>query len=131
MINQTTVFQLEADRIDETLKGQRQHLRATPGDRVLELQIEAAEARVRILRRDHKDHVTREQEREAAEAQREQDARAELEAKLMASYIAASPGTTAAEATAALPDLCHRHQLAQLDAQADALALAKRRIGRL
>ncbi len=131
MTNQTTVFQLEADRLDETLKEQRQHLRANPSDRVLELQIEAAEERVRILRRDHKDHVTREQQREAAEAQREQDARTELEAKLMSDYRAAAPGTTAAEATAALPELLHRRRLAQLDAQADALALAKRRIGRL
>ena len=70
----------------------------------------------------------REQMARHATAQREQDARAELEARLMCEYVDSAPGTTAAEATAALPDLLHRHRLLQLDAQADALALAKRRI---
>ncbi len=131
MSSQTTVFQLEADRIDETLKEQRQHLRANPGDRALELQIEAAEERVGMLRRDHKQHVTREQQREAAAVAREQDARTELEAKLKQTYMQASPGTTEAEATDALSDLLHRHRLSQLDAQADALAQVRQRIGRL
>lgn len=131
MSSQTTVFQLETDRLVETLKEQRQQLRATPGDRVLELKIEAAEERVGMLQREHKQHVARDQERDAAAAWREQDARAELEATLIRDYRAASPGTTDAEATAALPDLMHRHRLSQLDAQAEALALVKQRIGRL
>ncbi len=131
MNSQTTVFQLEADRLDETLKDQRQQLRTTPGDRPLELRIEAAEERVRMLRRDHKEHVTRDQEREGATAKREQDARTEPESKLKQTYMQASPGTTEAEATAALPDLLHRHRLSQLDAQADALALVRQRVGRL
>ncbi|MGI8406325.1 MAG: hypothetical protein ACR2OE_16465 [Thermomicrobiales bacterium] len=131
MSSQTTVFKLEADRIEETLKEQRQQLRANPADRVLELKIEAAEERVGMLRRDHKQHVTREQQREAAALAREQDARAELEATLMATYIAAAPGTTDAEATAALPDRLHRQRLAEQERLNGALALVRQRLGRL
>jgi hypothetical protein len=69
-----------------------------------------------------------ERQREADATQREADARAALERRLMAAYRAASPGTTDAEARAALPDLLHRHRLAELDKQDAAIAAVKRSI---
>ena len=116
-----TVFEAEADRIETRLAGQREQLRRTPGDRVLELAIAAGVEKVRQLRRDHDVHVGVERAREAA--------RTELEQRLMDEYIAAAPGTTAAEAQVALPDLLHRHRLAERDRMDAALVEAKRRIG--
>lgn len=130
MSSQTTVFKLEADRIEETLKEQRQQLRANP-DRVLELKIEAAEERVRILQKQDDHHTRVAAEREAAAVARERDARAALEAKLKQTYMQAAPGTTDAEATAALPDLLHRHRIAEQERLNEALAQTKRRIGRI
>jgi len=124
-----TVFEAEADRIETRLAGQREQLRRTPGDRILELAIAAGVEKVRQLRRDHDVHVGVERAREAADAARAQAARAELEARLMDEYIAAAPGTTAAEAQVALPDLLHRHRLAERDRMDAALVEAKRRIG--
>ncbi len=54
---------------------------------------------------------------------------AALEAELMSAYIASAPGTTAAEAEAALPALLRRHRIAELDRRDAALVEAKRRIG--
>ena len=124
-----TVFSLEANRIEARLAGQREQLRRTPGDRILELDIEAGDERVRQLLRDHDVHVGVEREREAADAARAQAARTELEQRLMADYRASAPGTTETEARAALPDLLHRFRLgeqARLDA---ALVEQKRRLG--
>ena len=125
----TTVFQNEADRIEARLADQRQQLRANPANRALELDIEAGNERRRQLLRDHDVHVGVERDREAADAARAQDARAALEAKLMSAYIASAPGTTAAEAKAALPDLLHRARLAEQDRLAVALVEQRRRIG--
>jgi len=116
-----TVFEAEADRIETRLAGQREQLRRTPGDRVLELAIAAGVEKVRQLRRDHDVHVGVERAREAA--------RTELEQRLMDEYIAAAPGTTAAEAQVALPDLLHRCRLGEQDRLADAFAAQRRRVG--
>ncbi len=124
-----TVFEAEADRIETRLAGQREQLRRTPGDRVLELAIAAGVEKVRQLRRDHDSHTRHEQQREADHARREQEAREQLEAKLVADYRAAGPGITETEARAALPDLLHRHRIAELDRRDAALVEAKRRIG--
>ena len=124
-----TVFETEADRIETNLRDQRQQLRADPANRILELAIAAGVEKVRQLRRDHDGHARVEQEREAADAARAQAARTELEQRLMDEYIAAAPGTTAAEAQVALPDLLHRHRLAERDRMDAALVEAKRRIG--
>lgn len=128
MANETSVFSLEADRIDEHLREQRAQLRSNPGDRLLELAIEADEARVRILRRDHASTVAKDQERERRAQERAQAERAKLEAELKANYRASAPGTTAEDAERALPDLLHRHRLAQLDQHDAALETAKRRM---
>jgi vancomycin resistance protein YoaR len=124
-----TVFSLEANRTEARLAGQREQLRRTPGERVLALDIEAGAERVRQLRRDHAVHVRVEQERAQADRQRDQDARAELEAKLTSAYIASAPGVSAAEAKAALPDLLHRHRLAEQDRMDAMLAEQRRRLG--
>jgi len=124
-----TVFNLEADRIEARLAGQREQLRRTPGDRILELAIAADVEKVRQLRRDHDVHAGVERAREAADAARAQAARAELEAKLMAGYRKAGPGITEAEAKAALPDLLHRARLAEQDRLDAAFAAQRRRIG--
>jgi len=124
-----TVFETEADRIEARLTDQRQQLRANPANRVLELAIADGDERVRQLRRDHAVHVRVEQERAADATQRDADARAALEAKLVADYRAAGPGITETEARAALPDLLHRHRIAELDRRDAALVEAKRRIG--
>ncbi len=125
----TTVFQNEADRLETNLAEQRQQLRANPANRVLELAIEAGDERVRQLRRDHGVYARVEQERAQADRQRDQDARAALEAKLTSAYIASAPGVSAAEAKAALPDLLHRHRLAEQDRLDAALVEQRRRIG--
>jgi len=124
-----TVFSLESARTEARLAGQREQLRRTPGDRVLALDIAAGDERVRQLRRDHAVHVRVEQERAQADRQRDQDARAELEARLIADYRQASLGTTAAEAKAALPDLLHRHRLGEQDRMDAALVEQRRRLG--
>lgn len=69
----------------------------------------------------------RDRDAEAAAAKRRADERAALEASLLANYRAASPGTTEAEARAALPDLLHRHRLAQMTQQDESVALARSR----
>ncbi len=125
----TTVFQNEADRLETNIAEQRRQLRANPADRILELDIEAGVEKVRQLRRDHDSHTRHEQQREADHARREQEAREQLEAKLVADYRAAGPGITETEARAALPDLLHRHRIAELDRRDAALVEAKRRIG--
>jgi hypothetical protein len=125
----TTVFQNEADRIEARLAGQREQLRRTPGDRILELDIADGDERVRQLRRDHDVHARHEQQREADHARREQEAREQLEARLMSAYIAAGPGVTEAEAKAALPGLLHRHRLGEQDRMDAALTAQRRRIG--
>ena len=124
-----TVFSLEANRTEARLAGQREQLRRTPGDRVLELDIADGDERARRLRRDHDVHVRVEREREAADAARAQAARAALEAELVADYRAAGPGVTEAEARAALPDLLHRHLIGEQDRLADAFAAQRRRVG--
>jgi hypothetical protein len=129
MTTEETVYSLEADRIEARLRDQREQLRRTPGDRILELTIEADVEKVRQLRRDHDAHVGAEQQREAADAARAQAARTKLEQRLMDEYRQAAPGTTAAEAQVALPDLLHRHRLGEQDRLADALIEAKQRIG--
>ena len=125
----TTVFQNEADRLETNLAEKRRQLRANPADRALELAIEDGDERRRQLLRDHDVHVGVERDREAADAARAQAARTELEQRLMAEYRQAAPGTTAAEAQVALPDLLHRHRLGEQDRLADALIEAKQRIG--
>jgi len=125
-----TVFSLEANRIEARLADQRQQLRRTPGDRVLELDIAAGDERVRQLRRDHAVHVRVEQERAADATKQGADARAELEARLMADYRAAGPGITETEARAALPDLLHRHLIGEQGRMAAALAEQRRRLGK-
>ncbi len=124
-----TVFSLESARIEARLAGQREQLRANPANRVLELDIEAGDERVRQLRRDHAVHVRVEQERAQADRQRDQDAREALEVKLTSVYIASAPGVTEAEAKAALPDLLHRHRLAEQDRMDAALVEQRRRVG--
>lgn len=124
-----SVYSLAADRLETNLAEKRRQLRANPADRVLALDIEAGDERVRQLRRDHDVHVRVEQARAADATKRDADARAALEAKLMSAYIASSPGTTEAEAKAALPDLLHRHRLAEQDRMAAALAEQRRRLG--
>ena len=124
-----TVYSLEASRTEARLAGQREQLRANPANRVLELDIEAGDERVRQLRRDHAGHVRVEQARAADATKQGADARAALEARLMADYRKAGPGVTEAEAKAALPDLLHRHRLAEQDRLAAMLADQRRRIG--
>ncbi len=125
-----TVFETEADRIEARLADQRQQLRANPANRALELDIEAGDERVRQLRRDHAVHVRVENQRAADATKRDAEARAALEAKLVADYRAAGPGITETEARAALPDLLHRHRIAELDRRDAALVEARQRIGR-
>jgi hypothetical protein len=67
-------------------------------------------------------------ERTAKREEREQRERAELEGRLVREYIASAPGTTEAEAKAGLPDLLHRHRLAELDAHDAELATARLRV---
>lgn len=70
----------------------------------------------------------RDRDAEADAAKRGADERATLEASLVANYRAASPGTTEAEARAALPDLLHRHRLAQMNQQDENVARARLRM---
>ncbi len=69
----------------------------------------------------------RDQGREDDSAARARQARADLETQLMADYVKSVPGTTDAEAKAALPDLLHRHRLAQQDRDAEARSVARYR----
>ncbi len=124
-----TVFETEADRLETNLAEKRRQLRANPADRALELAIEDGDERRRQLLRDHDVHVRVEREREAADAARAQAARTELEQRLMAEYRQAAPGTTAAEAQVALPDLLHRHLFGERDRMDAALAEQRRRLG--
>ncbi len=124
-----TVYSLEADRLETNLRDQRQQLRANPANRILELAIADGDERRRQLLRDHDAHVRVERDREAASAARAQAAREALEAKLTSAYIASAPGVSAADAQAALPDLLHRHRLAEQDRLDAALVEQRRRVG--
>ena len=124
-----SVFSLEATRLRDAIKTMRAELRTNPANRVLELGIEAREARLTQVDRQHADWVGAEKQRAADATKRDADARRELEARLMADYRKAGPGTTETEAKAALPDLLHHHRLAEQDRMAAALAVQRRRVG--
>ena len=124
-----SVFSLEATRLRDAIKTMRAELRTNPANRVLELGIEDREARLTQVDRQHADWVGAEKQRAADATKRDADARTELEQRLMDEYRQAAPGTTAAEAQAALPDLLHRFRLGEQDRLAAALVEAKKRIG--
>ncbi len=129
MTTKESVFSLQSARLRDDIKAKRAELRTNPANRVLELDIEAREARLTQVDRQHADWVGVENQRAADATKRDADARAALEAKLVADYRAAGPGITETEARAALPDLLHRHRIAELDRRDAALVEAKRRIG--
>jgi len=124
-----SVFSLEATRLRDAIKTMRAELRTNPANRVLELGIEDREARLTQVDRQHADWVGAEKQRAADAKKQDADARRELEARLMADYRAAGPGVTEAEARAALPDLLHRHLIAEQDRLADAFAVQRHRLG--
>ncbi len=124
-----TVFSLEAARLRDDIKAKRAELRTNPANRTLELDIEAVEARVAQADRQHTHWSEVEARREADVKKQDADARAELEARLITDYRKSAPGTTEQEAKAALPDLLHRHRLAEQDRMDGVLAETKRRLG--
>lgn len=124
-----TVFSLEAARLRDDIKAKRAELRTNPANRLLELDIEAVEARVTQLDRQHAHWIGFEAQQEADAKQRDAAARAELEARLMADYRQRAPGTTQEEAKVALPDLLHRHRLGEQERMDGVLVEAKRRLG--
>ena len=124
-----SIFSLEGARLRDGIKTMRAELRANPTNRVLELAIEDREARLTQVDRQHADWVGAEKQRAADATKRDADARTELEQRLMDEYRQAAPGTTAAEAQVALPDLLHRFRLGEQDRLAAALVEAKKRIG--
>jgi hypothetical protein len=123
----TTVFSLEAARLRDNVRVKRDALRRNY-DRIRELEIEAMEQRIEQLDRDHATAMKHQRDREKARTENEQRNRAELEARLMREYRESSPGTTETEAKAALPDLLHRHRLAEQDKLDAARAEARRRL---
>jgi hypothetical protein len=127
MTTKDTVHSLTAARKRDELTAMRAELRQGY-DRLLELRIEATEAEIERLDRDHATAMKHQRDREKARAENEQRNRAELEARLMQEYREASPGTTEAEARAALPDLLHRHRLKEQDKLDAARAEAYRRL---
>ena len=124
-----SIFSLEGARLRDGIKTMRAELRTNPANRVLELGIEDREARLTQVDRQHADWVGAEKQRAADATKRDADARTELEQRLMDEYRQAAPGTTAAEAQVALPDLLHRFRLGEQDRLAAALVEAKKRIG--
>ena len=129
MTTEESVFSLEAIRLRDGIKTMRAELRTNPTNRVLELDISAREARLAQVDQQHADWVGAENQRAADATKRDADARTELEQRLMDEYRQAAPGTTAAEAQVALPDLLHRFRLGEQDRLAAALVEAKKRIG--
>jgi len=129
MTTRESVFSLESARLRDGIKTMRAELRTNPANRVLELDIEDREARLTQVDRQHAVWVGAEKQRAADATKRDADARAALEAKLVADYRAAGPGITETEARAALPDLLHRHLIGEQGRMAAALVEAKRRIG--
>jgi hypothetical protein len=130
MTTKTTVHSLTANAKRDELKTMRAEL-AKGYDRILELRIEATEAEIERLERAHKYAVDRQAKQDAEEAARTKRQREELERTLMDDYRKRAPGTTEAEAKAALPDLLHRHRLKEQDRMDAELAEARRRIGSL
>jgi len=124
-----SIFSLEGARLRDGIKTMRAELRTNPTNRVLELAIEDREARLTQVDRQHADWVGAEKQRAADATKRDADARTELEQRLMDEYRQAAPGTTAAEAQVALPDLLHRFCLGEQDRLAAVLVEAKKRIG--
>lgn len=78
----------------------------------LEATLERAETNARIRTERLAGLQAAEDAKTEAHNERERN---ELEARLFAGYKAASPGTTEQEARDALPDLLHRHRLAEMD----------------
>lgn len=110
--------------------GYPKELPASAGDPVLyhEQRRELLDQQTHNARLELTNRYELERDREAEARKREADERAALEAKLKADYIAAAPGTSEADAERALPDLLHRHRLAQLDQREKDVAVAKSRI---
>ncbi len=129
MTTKESVFSLQSARLRDDIKAKRAELRTNPANRVLELDIEAREARVAQVDQQHADWVGAEKQRAADATKRDADARTELEQRLMDEYRQAAPGTTAAEAQVALPDLLHRFRLAEQDRLDVAFAVQRRRVG--
>jgi hypothetical protein len=125
-MTEKSFLHLQAERLTEQLVAKRAELRTNPADRVLALEIEDLERRRDATQATADHHAKLAADRDAEAKRREQEARSALEQALMDDYRKASPGTTQEEARAALPDLLHRHRLAQLDAEAAAVAAVKR-----
>ena len=129
MTTKESVFSLQAIRLRDDIKAKRAELRTNPTNRALELDIEDREARLTQVDQQHADWVGAEKQREADARKQDADARTALESRLMDEYRQAAPGTTAAEAQVALPDLLHRFRLGEQDRMDAAFAAQRRRIG--
>jgi len=129
MTTKESVFSLQAIRLRDDIKAKRAELRTNPTNRLLELDIEDREARLTQVDQQHADWVGAEKQREADARKQDADARTALESRLMDEYRQAAPGTTAAEAQAALPDLLHRFRLAEQDRMDAMLVEQRRRLG--
>lgn len=125
-----TIHSLTAATRREELAEMKARLRKGH-DRVLELDIEKKEQEIARLDRNHKSIVEGKRTRDAEEAARIKREREALERRLMDEYIRSAPGTTEAEARAALPELLHRYRLAGQDREKAQVAEARRNIDRI
>ncbi len=120
------------ERIREALKEERTAYRSAAAgshdEHIAQLNIGNLEATLERAETNERIGTERKQEREAAEdaktRERTAEAAQELERKLMDTYMQASPGTTDAEAKAALPDLLHQHRMRQIGKQEELVAAA-------
>ncbi len=100
-------------------------------EHIAQLNIGNLEATLERAEENETIRVAAKQERRAAEdaktRERTAEAAQELERKLMDTYMQASPGTTDAEAKAALPELMHQHRMRQIGKQDELVAANARR----
>ena len=98
----------------------------TTGDptqrRIAELERDRLERRLADARQTDERIAALEAERAAEQEARAQRVRDELDQRLMAEYRVAVPGTTEAEAKQALPELRHRHRLAEIERREQEIA---------
>lgn len=126
--NATSVFSLEADRYREELRDKRARLRRNPGDRLLELDIESQEERVRILDRDHAAIVKRDQDRAAAEKARLLAQADEREEALRLRFEQRFPGGSDQDYQALRPALLAELSNESAAVERDAMAESRRRV---
>jgi len=114
MNTSANIYDVPVKQAEQELADARARQDAEPNNFTHQHPVERAEQRLLAAKAQRDFSLKIDAEHEAAREQRERRAREELEHQLIKEYMAAAPGTTEADAKAALPQLLHRHRLDEM-----------------